>query len=931
MLVGREQELGDLLALVSARPAVAMIEGEAGVGKSRLAGELIAQPDLASLRILTGYCQPLREPFPFGPVLEAVDGLRGFTHPFQRARLSPVTGMLRDLLPELSEHLPQSPAPTGDPQAERHRLFRAVREVLGAAGPALLLIEDLHWSDEGTRNLLSFLLSNPPANLAVVLSYRREEVAGGVPLGRAYRPPPRAGSIVVRLRPLTLGHVRTLASCILGGSVPLDFATRLYERTAGLPFVIEETLRAVRSSAGGLPLDGAAARRLLENAEVPVLLREAMAERLASLSGDAIALVRAVAVLGTPATLEHLREVSGLDDQRCRSALGAALDRGVLHEIDGCVYGYRHALARQAVYATMAGYERRRLHLRVIEVLRRLDPPPLVRLADHSSHAGLAEDAQRYGEAAADAAVRVGDIATATHLLQRLLNDPGLPAGDVDRLAIKLGEIAHTGLDQRDPSTTLTRLLDDPRLSAAARGEVRLFLGWMLIRQAEGLDEGRAAIAQAVDELEDRPDLVARGIASLALPYLGTTPLARLHPWTQRLKVALKRVPEGELRMSLLANYLPSLVTVGDPGALRVPDQASGLGAQRHLARLRCNLADSCVCTGRYEQAGHLLRDGLNLAARVGATFVTSTGQATQARLDWMLGRWEGLDERTLRLLEEYRDLLPVASELSLVLGWLATARGEWEQAESWLAGTGIAVPQESIIPVVLSAFAARAKARLARGERELAGTDVERGLHVARTKGVWAWTGELVPVAVDVLMESGRAEQARTLLAELERGLAGRHAPLAAAAVRMAGGQLAEAGGDLAAARAHFEEARRLYEELPAPYYAALAAERLILCGGAVEGLAGLGDVFAALGATYDAERCRHHLRERGVVVRRGRRGYGDTLSPREQDVARLLATGRTNREIAGMLFLSPRTVETHVARILQKLGKHSRTELLQ
>ncbi|MEV4897924.1 helix-turn-helix transcriptional regulator, partial [Nonomuraea sp. NPDC055795] len=134
---------------------------------------------------------------------------------------------------------------------------------------------------------------------------------------------------------------------------------------------------------------------------------------------------------------------------------------------------------------------------------------------------------------------------------------------------------------------------------------------------------------------------------------------------------------------------------------------------------------------------------------------------------------------------------------------------------------------------------------------------------------------------------------------------------------------------GDPAAA--HFEEARRLYEELPAPYYAALAAERLLLCGGAVEGLAELGDVFAALGATYDAERCRHHLRAHGVVVRRGRRGYGDTLSPREQDVARLLATGRTNREIAGMLFLSPRTVETHVARILQKLGKHSRTELLQ
>ncbi|MEU1736373.1 AAA family ATPase [Streptosporangium sp. NPDC020145] len=943
VLVGRETELESLTATLSEQPAVAMIEGEAGVGKSRLLRELLGRPPLRNLRIMLGRCQSLREPFLYGAVIEALGGL---AHPpvppsLARNRLNPVTGVLRALLPELSAYLPEAPEPTGDPRSERHRLFRAVRELLSGVGPALLVVEDLQWADDGSRHLLRFLMADLPRNLSIVVTYRREDVPGGVPLGSAYRPPPGAASILVNLRPLDRAQVRVLAAALLGRTISTRFAGKLYERTAGIPFVVEETLLALRDSAEG----GRATRQLLENVEVPVLLREAMAERLTGMPLPAVRLAQAAAVLETPVDAGLLSEVAGLTERRCHEALASALGNGVLYEIDERSYGYRHSLARQAVYDTLPGYDRQRLHARALRALEHRVPRPVVRMAEHSHHAGDAALALRYGERAADLAAQVGDVSAATGLLQRLLGYPGLPARDVDRLAVKLGQVAHTGLDQYDPVATLERLLSDPRLSTAARGEVRLFLGMLLVRQIGGLEAGRAVIETALDELGERPHLLARGVSVLAQPFYGTAPVAQVLLWRERLR-ELIRAAEGEVRLSLLANHLSSLIQTGDPSVLRElaflsPPAPLTTGEQRHLARVHCNMADACTCVGHHDQARTLLETGLRLAIDSGAPFVVSTARATQTRLSWFLGEWNGLAERATDLLDEYHDLFPVASELSLVLGSLAIVRGDWEEAEERLAVTGVAAPHDAITPIAIGGFAGLARLRLAQGQNALALAEIERGLAVARAKGVWSWTGELVPVAVAVLVEVGRTDDARQLTRELERNIKGKDTPMAAAALEMAGAWLARASGDPALALDGYERARDLYRALPAPYYAALAAEQAALCrmdrGGAeaaraTEELSALADDFAAMGAPRDADRCRYRLRSHGTVKpsKRGRRGYGDVLSPREQDVARLLAKGRTNREIAQALFLSPRTVEQHVARTLKKLGKQSRTDLL-
>ncbi|MBM7774459.1 DNA-binding CsgD family transcriptional regulator [Actinokineospora baliensis] len=940
VLVGRHEQLAALRAAVPARPAVVMVEGEAGVGKSRLVRELLTT-DLGTTLVLIGNCQPVGEPFPYGAVLEA---LRAASGPLagRRPKLSPVVGVVGPLLPEIAEYLPSPPAPTGDPRTERHRLFRGLRELLGALGPVLLVVEDLHWADSGSRQLLRFLMGDPPPNLSIVVTYRREDVPGGMPLGTAYRPPTGITSVVLRLAPLDVGEVRALTAAILGEDVvSAEFAAKLRERTAGIPFVVEETLRALRNPAGAVHADSTTARRLLEAVEVPVLLRDAMAERLAALPVTATRLAQAAAVLGAPAPADLLGEVAAIGEQRVHAALTHALEGQVLHEVDTGRYGFRHALAQQAVYDTLSGPDRQQLHDRAIEALRSVEPRPLMQLAEHSHRAGRTAAWLAYGEAAADHATEIGDAGAATALLRRLLAEPTVPAGDVDRLAVKLGQVAHLGIDQIDPTTTLERLLVDRRLSTSARGEVRLYRGLLLIRQASGAEEGRSEIEMAIADLAERPDLAAKGTSVLGQPFTGMTPLADFGLWLDRTTHYRETTEDPELRLSLLANELGSRLHTGDPKVLGMlddlPTTAGTPGELRQLARVHCNLADAGTSSGHFQLADEMLRSGLRYAAESGAPFVASTGQVTRTRLDWLTGRWDGLAERAVRLLDEYRDLFPNSSELSLILGSLAMARGEWGEAISYLTETGAFTPEEAITPVAIAGCAALAMTALAQDDIVRACVDADRGVLILRSKGVWAWSPELGPAAVATFLAAGRELDAESFVDAMADGIADLDVPMSVAALARCRGLLAEARGDLDTAVAHYRDSIDRYERLPAPYYAALVAEREAMCllesdgEKAADALSTLIDTFDTLGATRDAARCRHLLRGAGGAKpsRRGRRGYGNELSPREQEVARLLAAGQTNREIADVLFLSSRTVEQHAARVLRKLGVSSRAEL--
>src|SRR5690606_9747631 len=154
-LVGRATELDALLAAVTDPPAVVTVQGEAGIGKTRLVTELVQRPELAGRRCGIGGCRDLREPLPLGPVVEAVRALVA-TPP--DGLLPAVTGVLHPLLPELSRWLPPEPPPLDDGPGERHRVFRALVALLAALGPAVMVLEDLHWADPQTVDFLDYLL-----------------------------------------------------------------------------------------------------------------------------------------------------------------------------------------------------------------------------------------------------------------------------------------------------------------------------------------------------------------------------------------------------------------------------------------------------------------------------------------------------------------------------------------------------------------------------------------------------------------------------------------------------------------------------------------------------------------------------------------------------------------------------------------------------
>jgi predicted ATPase len=248
VLVGRDEELETLLALARHPPSVAVVEGQAGVGKTRLVTEMATRTRAQGMRVLVGRCQLLAESFPLGPLVSALGGLVEDPPPVCPPS---ITGALTPLLPELAVHLPPPPPDPRDPEVQRHQRFRAVAALLGSLGPTLCILEDLHWSDEGTGDCLRFLVDELPPELALVLTYRDEDLPASL-AGLASRLPAAIRHVRVQLRPLGAAPVAELVQAIVGPcAAGSDLAAAVHRRTAGLPFAVEELLRLADDRAGG--------------------------------------------------------------------------------------------------------------------------------------------------------------------------------------------------------------------------------------------------------------------------------------------------------------------------------------------------------------------------------------------------------------------------------------------------------------------------------------------------------------------------------------------------------------------------------------------------------------------------------------------------------------------------------------------------------
>ncbi|MER5352284.1 AAA family ATPase [Kitasatospora sp. NPDC002551] len=952
--VGRVRELARLADGLARPPAVLLVEGEAGAGKSRLVTEALRAlrglpgseaggPDTTATdaagpgatapgrAVLVGRCHPLREPEPLGPVVDALRDATALLPP--PGTLPPSTGALRRVLPDLADRLPPAPPDGGELLSARRLLAQGIRALLTALDDPVLVVEDVQWADDATLDLLLRLARDLPPRLVLVVTYRPEDLPPGAPApAAAYRGAPSgpgAGLGLLRLGPLEEAEVTELARTALGAAVTPDLARVLYERSLGLPLTVEEDLKALAERPA--PRRAADLAAWLARAEVPRGLADALAGRLARLGAHAAAVVDAAAVLGVPADEDLLSTVAGLAPEAGGGGLAEALRAGVLRETSPDRYAFRHPAARRVAHRRIPGPGRRLLHRRAVAALEAHDPRPLTRIAEHTLAMGDRRAWQDLAQAAADQAVALGDPGDARRMLRSLLDEPDLDPHRRGRAALALARLAADDVDPAASVQVLSGMVADPRLPVADRGEIRLALGFLTAVHS-GNRAGFDRIREALEELEERPVRAARAMVAISMDERDG---AGRHAaeWLARADRLLAANPDEDVAAAVRATSLTFQARDGDPAVWdrldELPRASERPEVMRQTTRALYNTGEIAIELGYDTRAAHLLTESRRLARLTAIPYLECYSRLALIRLDMLAGRWEGVEQRFAALGAEFDDLAMAGAERSLLFGRLAAGRGRLALAREEFEIAARFGQRESQVTVALRAAAGLGGLQLLEGDTAGAVATAGPALATARQAGAWARTAELLPVAVEALLATGGRAEAEAVTTEAAEALTDRGAPAVSAALDQARGLLLAADAGPEAAEA-FIRARDRWQDIGRPYEAARADERIAAAlapvdrARAAERMAAAERVYLALGATTDTARCRKLRRDLdlGGIGSPGRRGYGKQLSPRERQVAELLAQGAANQDIAQALFLSPRTVEHHVANVLHKLA---------
>ncbi|MFI1485079.1 AAA family ATPase [Streptomyces sp. NPDC020747] len=949
--VGRGTELLAVYEALENGPALVVVEGEAGMGKTRLVREAVARAVGREAVIAT--CPPLPEPFTLGAV---VDGIRRrVPSPPDGLELSPLAGALRPLFPDWADRLPPPLDVLDDPHETRHRILSALTELLGRLDIGVLVVEDAHWADTATLEWLLTLTAAGRPDLSIVVSFRPDEVPDGSLLTRlTSRVPSDVTLVRLTLGPLDLADTHELVASMFDTStVSTEFVSFLHRHTDGIPLAVEECVLLLRDRKDIVHRDGTWIRRVLTELQVPATLRDSVLERVERLDAPARRVLEAAAVLDAPSEEALLSTVADLAPEAGRAGLAAALRSGLLREQTPGAYAYRHALDCLAVRGAIPAPDRRHLHGRAVASLLGLRPEPVARLSWHCREAGDVAGWCRYGEAGADVALESGDDRAAVVTLLGLLTAADLTTADRSRLARKMGGAAVFGA--RDVSDLSRAVLDAVRkvlsyedLPRQERGETKLLLG-RLLRDAGQESAAFDEIEDGVAHLGDRPELAATAMSVLAMPLVPEWPAARHRMWLARATELLPRIESPSDRLRVTTNRASALLLLGEEEGWRAADEiqraaADAPPAERGLlARFLFNAGQTAVVWGDYAGARSRLTAAAALAESIGYRRLLSMVRVPFAYLDWCTGEWAGLDGTVAALVAD-RDVNPYGSRLArriqavlaLAGGGGAAARRGLRKVVDEFAEGGLCEPEAGL------SAAALARSHLIVGDWAAALEVTGRVLELIERKDVWLWATDILPAHVDALTRTGRTDRAEELLRQYADGTEGRNAPAAVAALSSGRAILAEAHGEPALAAEAFATAASAWAALPRPYDELLALERRGRCllrhgdtGQALAQLATAQERLWTLGARTDADRVAQLLREHGVEVarawRRGPRGYGPRLSPREQQVVALVAQGMTNRQAGQALFVSPRTVSTQLSAAMRKLGVSSRAAVVR
>lgn len=932
-MVGREAELGIVRELfvraVAGVPAAVLVEGEAGIGKSRLLREFgVEIANRADVHV--GWCLDLgASRTPFGPltgILRSIVARMGADR--VRDEIGVGVEALGMLLPELN--------PTERSQTSPDRLRDAIASLIEAAAehaPQVLVVEDLHWADESTLALLSYLLRTlAHGRILLLLTCRTDDVRRGDAVSRFIGESTRARVLErVLIGRLDSSAVRELVESLTGQPLTDAALERIHDRAEGVPFFVEEI---ADCSAG--PLPGS--------------LRDLLLGRFDRLGDDARKVVRVVSGAERPLTHPLVTTLAGLPESRLDDAIREATLSGILVVVDDD-YRFRHALLREAVHDDLLPGERARLHRAYAEALEepteaadRRDPAALAyhwQLAQDDRRALAAAvdamfdaksrfafaSAARFGELALDLWIQVPDAESVVEIerleMLRTLGSVLRNAGDGER-ALAVVTLA---LDEVDPAAV------DPRLHARLLRDKAYYT----------MNLGRAGsiplLQEALGILDARVDddrLRASVLNQLASRYM----------IAGRLDEAIALASEAGERAERAGSDDEASIAANVRGGARAHlgdldaghrDYALALSLARGTnaeMRYRVNYSDLLGLLGRYRDAIRVAEEGLAPARAFGVERTTGALMTQNMavpllemgeieRVEGMLAR--ELAQRTLRISHMYSTMTRVR-----VLSWRGRHQEAAEILREWhpsFEETGRVERQIWYDEVMMRVAVAEGRGDLAAALDEIRAMLADPGpvfLHQRRLLLEAAWliaelraAGAEVGVAIDEVRREWHA-QAPQLRGDRWEGIL---------------------DAFLAPSIPGLRHAVDLADDDDVPVIFAVTtrlelARLLVDAGERVEATALL------VHALSTAERLGHVPLTLAVDTFRAAAGLAtasgsvrlavdsDQLTARERQVLELIAEGLSNRQIGERLFISVKTVSVHVSAVLRKLGVSTRTE---
>jgi DNA-binding NarL/FixJ family response regulator/tetratricopeptide (TPR) repeat protein len=929
VFVGRARELEELdRVLDSARTGngtTALVTGEAGIGKSRLTSELASRARGAGFEVFLGRSIDLvGTELPYQPFVEA---LRPLGEPWRGDGRTPGSQL---------------------------RVFEETLALLAgraASSPVLLVLEDLHWADTSTLDLVVYLAHNLGGHQVLLLAtYRADEPGSAERVRRVADGVRRSGSsVVLELGPLEDEELAALLAARADGVLPAAVSNAIASRSEGNPFFAEELLAAAGDN----------------SVELPRRLRDLLLERIGRLEPQTDSLLRLAAAAGRDVGHTLLTALAR-PEQDVRESLREAVEQGVLvaEQATGC-FRFRHALLAEAIYATILPGEREELHAKLAEELARSGAASPAELAQHWEAANRSAEALTASVAAARQAEAVFGLAEAhAHLERALALWPAVPdAAELTGLDLA-GLCAWTAqrASQVGASVQAVELARRAvELVGAADSHRSSFLN---VRLGEylyetGTDEaGLAVLEHAVEIVPAEPPSEERAYALASLS--GGVMLTWRHAESLRVAeeaLALARdvgAREAEVRALTVLGIDLSYLGRGDEGLARLHQAlqlAEEIADHWGLERAYINLTDTLTMLGRPRESAHVGQTGLEVMRRYGIDSPLLVSNQIEALL--AIGAWDDADALSASALRSMASSFPYS--LLIVRALVETGRGELGAARAHFEAAAITLRKDRGLGLYDAWLA-----DLALWQRRWTDADaaVDEGLTQARQS-------EAAQIRVQVCATGLRTQSELAALARARRDAHGLRdrldraerllevardaASAASATTPNAAGWLAlcEAEGIRARAEAQPEawaNAATMWNQLERPPLAAYCrwreAEALVAAGASrTESSVRLREAHAVAARL----KAKPLLRELELLAERARLDLAPPeasmpereslettlgLTPREAEVLTLVAGGYTNREIADKLVISVKTAGVHVSHILRKLDVPNRRE---